>query len=367
MKVLLVSFSELPTLQRHLYVLASALQERGMDVNTIGSRDLAIEANLGEHNVLVDTPASPKPSISSLKAIKGEVEKLADIACEMNPDIVHFTNKHTWNYFLLLRLRRRLPNAMFLHTFHDPVGHEGDSVQKAVVVYHKLVQRLLNGIIVHSDKAQEQTEKQLRPKCPVYQVPLGEKLWRAYSPADSACRNALVFGRLNPYKGLKHYPAILDELQRLDPSIHVTVAGKASDEVDDTLLEKIASRKNCTLLNRFIDDSEVDGFFCNAGVVLVPYTSITQSGVILDAYSRSRPVVAFDIPGIAQFVSEQECLAPTFDCANYAEKVRNILNDSELRERISRAFWEFGRKNFSPERMAAATAESYMRIVGAKK
>lgn len=363
MKVLLISFSELPTLQRHLYVLSSELRKLGVDTSTIGSKNLGIDVELDSSNHLVGTPSSSKPSPSSLSAMNKELNELADVAVAVNPDVVHFTNKHTWNYFLIRKLRKRLPHAVFVHTFHDPVGRDGDSVQKGVILYHKMVERLLNGIVTHSDIAKKRAVERLKPKCPVFQVPLGEKPWRPFSPVSSDCKEALVFGRLNPYKGLKFYPEILDDLYGLDPSIHVTVAGKASDEIDEALLEEIASKPNCSLENGFVDEHDIDGYFARAGVVLVPYTSITQSGVILDAYSRSRAVVAFDISGMAQYVPDEECRVPAFDCCAFARRVADLLSDREENELVSHRIWEFGKNRFSPRNMAESTLNVYTQLL----
>lgn len=359
MRVLLISFSELPTLQRHLYVLAAELENLGVDVYTIGSKHLAIEICLGERNMLVETPPSPKPSVSSLVEMGRGTSKLYSMVERIRPDIIHFTNKHTWNYFLLRKLRKRMPQVKLFHTFHDPIGHDGDSVQKGVVLYHRLTQRLLDGVVVHSNIAQQQVEGKLRPRCEVFQVPLGEKPWRNYEAVNDGNKEALIFGRLNLYKGLCHYPMILDELYKIDSSINVTIAGKASDEIDGDLLAGIASRPNCLLKNEFIDDNDIDGYFREAGVVLIPYTSMTQSGVILDAYSRSRSVLAFDIPGMSQYVPDTESRVVPFDCKKFAEAIAERLADTEALNELNERVWLYGKRHFSPEVMAAGLLEAY--------
>ncbi len=362
MKVLLISFSELPTLQRHLYVLDAGLKKLDIETTTLGSSTLKIDVDLQRSNYLIETPPSPKPSPRSLFAMNMELNKIAQLAIGIEPDVVHFINKHTWNFFLIRMLKKRLPQTKFIHTFHDPVGHEGDSVQKGVVVYHKLVERHLDAIVVHSDIARDQTLELLKPECPVFQVPLGEKPWKSFNFTSFNNKEALVFGRLNPYKGLKYYPKILDELSSLDSSIHVTIAGKASPEIEPILLNEIESRPNCTFKNYFIEDSDIDEYFERAGIVLVPYTSITQSGVILDAYSRSRPVVAFDIPGMAQYVPDSKNRIKAFDCAAFARRIVELLSDSFSREQAARDVWNLGKSRFSPTKMAEATKEVYMEV-----
>ena len=362
MKVLLISFSELPTLQRHLYVLSEGLTKLGVETSTLGSSALKIDVDLQRNNNLIETPSSPKPSLQSLLAMNRELNKIVQMAIEIDPDVIHFINKHTWNYFLIRMLKKQLPETKFIHTFHDPVGHEGDSVQKGVVLYHKLVERLLDAIVVHSDIAKDQTLKLLKPMCPVFQVPLGEKPWKPFNSAPFGTKEVLIFGRLNPYKGLKYYPEILDELYSLDPGIHVTIAGKASDGIESSLLAEIGSKPNCTLTNRFVEDSDVDGYFERADIVLVPYTSITQSGVILDAYSRSRPVVSFDIPGMEQYVPDSENRVRAFDCAAFSRRVVELLSDGASCDRAALNAWNFGKNRFSPFKMAEATKKVYSEI-----
>lgn len=349
-------------MQRYLYLLYSELASLDQEVLTIGSKNVAIDVSLDRSNFLVGTPESPKPTIASFVKMKSTMSGLAEMITEIKPDIVHFVNKHTWNYFLISRISKTLPNAKRIHTFHDPVGHEGDSVQKGVVLYHRMVLGKLDGVIVHSDVAKQQTMDELHPKCAVFQAPLGVTAWFDPRPLPERAKEALLFGRLNAYKGVRYYPAILDAIRSIDSDVHVTIAGKAAKEIDDSLLSEISSRPNCTLRNEFIPEEDVDGLFDSASMVLVPYTSITQSGVILDAYSRSRSVMAFDIPGISQYVPDAESRIPAFDCYEFARAVCKRLSDPIVNRGKSEAAWLYGKEHFTPQSMANATLEAYRRL-----
>lgn len=358
LRVVLVSFSELPTLQKYMYLTFEELCARGVESWTIGSGNLTSGFELTDRNILVETPHSPRPTSGSvLDAVQGAKE-LARRVGELSPDIVHFVNKHTWNFFLIRALHKVVPGAKVIHTFHDPVGHSGDAVQNGVILYHKVIQRMLDGVVVHSDIAKRQASEQLRVPCALYQVPLGVCPWHEWNSNVNA-RRVLVFGRINAYKGVSLYPDILRELAKSAPGVEVVIAGKASDDVGGSVLEEIDAQPNARLINRFIDESELDGFFADCGLVLMPYTSITQSGVVLDAYSHSRSVVAFDIEGISQYVRDEDALVEPFDCATYADKVAKILADTDILARKNRAAWEFGRDNFSPSVMADGLLEVY--------
>ncbi len=360
MRIVLISFSVQPTMQKYLYLLGEELRDLDNHVLTIGSSDVRIDALLSPDAYLVDTPDSPKPSLKSLVGAARSLRSIARRVESFNPDVIHFVNKHTWNYPLALMLSRQLKQTSLVHTFHDPIGHDGDSVQKGVIIYHKAIMRILDCIVVHSDIAERQTREVLRPSCDIRQVPLGVTRWRAYRPpARAPKKKALIFGRMNKYKGCERYPEILDALRVIDPQIEVVIAGKASADIGEDLLGAITKRRNATFFQRFIDEEEMAALFEEADIVLAPYTSITQSGVLLDAYCFSKPVVAFGIDGIRQYFACDELLCRPFDVREFADKAATVMSDAESLERLSKRSWEFGKRHFTPSAMALGMQSVY--------
>lgn len=364
MKVVLVSFSTLPTMQKYLYFAADELIEQGHDVWTVGSSMLRLSRSTGGRNIMVDTPVSPRPSIRSLRASRATLNSVLQLLETVNPDVIHFVNKHVWNYLLLLRARRRGIDARWVHTFHDPIGHHGDAVQHGVIAYHKLVQRRLDAVIVHSKVAQAQALEVLHPRCRVTRIPLGVTAWKAYQPVEpTGTKRVLVFGRLNRYKGCEMYPAIFDAIRRLDPDVEIVVAGLPSKDLPDGLIDEISSCPNVRYHGHFIEEDSVDDFFREASFVLTPYTSMTQSGVILDAYSNSRAVLAFDINGMSEFVPGDMDLVPAFNIDRYAQRVVDLVNDPRACARAGRHAWGFGLDRFTPASMAVGMAQTYRGLI----
>lgn len=361
-RVVLVSFSELPTMQKYLYYTYEELRSQAVEAWTLGSASLAIDMVTSERNWLVETPDSPRPSVESIKAARDMSRELASRIAAVNPDVVHFVNKHTWNYFLIRALRKTIPDVHILHTFHDPIGHEGDSIQRGVVLYHKVVQRMLDGIVVHSSVALEQAKSKLRPKCSVFQVPLGVVRWIPYDGPCAGRKEALIFGRINSYKGVKLYPQILRRINELDPEVRVVIAGKPANDIEPALLNEVSSQPNAECHYGFIEEQDLDAYFSQCSIVLMPYTSITQSGVVLDAYSHSRCVVAFDIEGIRQYVPDPSQLVSAFDCDLYAKRIVSLLNDSESLCLKAHDSWKFGKEHYAPESMANELLRVYEEV-----
>ena len=44
----------------------------------------------------------------------------------------------------------------------------------------------------------------------------------------------------------------------------------------------------------------MEEYFINSDIVILPYNSATQSGVVIDSYKYSRPVIAFDVGALSE-------------------------------------------------------------------
>lgn len=105
--------------------------------------------------------------------------------------------------------------------------------------------------------------------------------------------NALFFGQIRRYKGVDDLATSILELG--DPSLRLTIAGYANDA---PLVDRI---KSAALSSGYIDvdirgahlsQSDLERHIDASHVVILPYKNILNSGTILFALSRNRPVVA---------------------------------------------------------------------------
>jgi len=62
----------------------------------------------------------------------------------------------------------------------------------------------------------------------------------------------------------------------------------------------------CDLQMRFIPDDEVKVYFSAADVVVLPYKSATQSGIVPIAYHFNCPVIVSDVGGLPEIVPHGE-------------------------------------------------------------
>jgi hypothetical protein len=118
-----------------MYNTYQHLIEMGYDVYTIGANELNIAFELGQSNHIFSAPSSPNPTSESMRLLYKNLKKIVDDIVGLNPGIVHFTSKHIWNYVVINILAKKC-KAKIIHTFHDPIGHEGERRRLGVILYN---------------------------------------------------------------------------------------------------------------------------------------------------------------------------------------------------------------------------------------
>ena len=347
-KIAIISFSTLPVYYNMGCALLESITKLGVNCNSILSKELLKEdKNNKDLNILhIATPKRPTPSLDSIKLFYKNKKTILNYIKDNNIKYVLFISKHIWNFLLIKDFKKM--NIKIYHIFHDPVGHNGDSISKGVYIYNRILSKKLNGIFVLSKKSFDDTIKYLKPKCKVFQIPFADRKWRDLNLSTTKHNNLLLFGRLNNYKGLEYIPDLADQLFKLDSNIKITVAGKASDDLNPDILKKIGTKTNVIINNNFIPEQQIDNYYDHADLCLVLHTSITQSGVILDAYRHSKTIACFNIDGISDFVNNQFALIiEPFDTHQMASNIIKLLNNMHLLQEKSKMAWEFGKSNFS--------------------
>lgn len=348
MNILIVSFSTLPVYASSLVIQGKYLNK---EENTylLGSSKFKnlFEGAEVKDKLIVDTPDNPRPSLDSYKLFNKVYKQIIDFIEKNEISDVYFINKHIWNLLLILKIKKM--NIKIFHCLHDPLGHSGDKISKGVYYYNKVLVRYLDGIVVLSKNSFFETKNVLKPKCEIIQLPLIQTEWNEFTPLKNN-KNILFFGRLNNYKGLDFIPEISKRLYELDKEIEITIAGKRSDDVDENLINLIKKCPNVHLNEKFIKEEDVDNYYNNASLILLPYRSITQSGIIVDAYNHSRTLVCFKIKGIDEFVSKDNAIIiESYNVEEMCLQINEILKNREKLERLSKSSYELGKALYSPE------------------
>ncbi len=123
-------------------------------------------------------------------------------------------------------------------------------------------------------------------------------------------RVLLFFGNIAPYKGLDYLVAAFRQIAGLHGNYRLIVAGrpkKGAEAYWDTVSATLSEVPIEGLLLRieFIPDEETEVYFKAADVLVLPYTSIFQSGVLFLGYSFGLPVLAADVGSLREDIVER--------------------------------------------------------------
>lgn len=193
---------------------------------------------------------------------------------------------------------------------HNIIPHEkkpGD------LLLSKLFVRTMDSFIVHSKSIGEDLVKLKHDARfkeihhPLYEsFPPGIPKKQAKSELKiKASKVIAYFGLIRAYKGLKYLvlamPIVLKELD-----VHLLIAGEFYEGKDEILniIEQNGLENHITLIDRFIPNQEVPFYFCAADVMVLPYVTATQSGIIQMAYHYNKPVIATEVGGLPEVVPD---------------------------------------------------------------
>lgn len=213
-------------------------------------------------------------------------------------------------YFLLTRFMGR-QNVVFV--CHNVFPHERFPLDKLLTGL-----ALNNGshFIVHAaEEAKELTKIQSNPDYVVTPHPtyhafrfegMSRERARERLHIGGEERILLFFGYVREYKGLKYLLRAMPEISREDEKVKLWVVGEFGSDKEDylKLIRELGIEDRVRVQDSYTPDREVEKYFSAADLVVLPYTSATQSGIVQIAYGFTKPVVVTDVGGLPDVVED---------------------------------------------------------------
>lgn len=241
--------------------------------------------------------------------------KVASFIKKENADLVVFDWWHpffSFCHFTISRLIKSKYKNKILFITENVISHEANAIDKGLT---KLGLSNASSFLSLSDKVERDLEfvvngrKVYRSELPVYDCyNFDDKKKLNITKKDLGFEEnsklLLFFGYIRKYKGLDLLIDALAELVKKDSSYKLLAAGEFYDD-EKYYTDKIESLKLQThvkLLNKFIPNEEVAKYFEPSDLVVLPYRSATQSGILSLAYGFYKPVLVTNVGGLAEFV-----------------------------------------------------------------
>jgi len=237
---------------------------------------------------------------------------------------------------------------------------------------HAIIRRCAAAIVVHSEYDRRRLPAQLASKTRV--IPHGEYgglARRGGNEVDPGAARAelgageeelvvLLFGQLRPDKGVGDLLRAAAEV----PSVHVVLAGEdhgALEQAADALRDE-RLRGRLSTLPGHVPPERMGQLFAAADVVALPYRRASASGVLLLAYGYSRPVLAYPVGGLPEYVLDGRTgwLCERADTQALADALRAAASSgrAECRARGEQA-QRFSAERFSWDAIAQQTIACY--------
>lgn len=167
--------------------------------------------------------------------------------------------------------------------------------------------------IVHSEKDARDLKK-LKPQAVVSKnvLPLFETFSKySVSPKEAqrilrippGQRTVLFFGLIRPYKGLQYLIDAMSQVgRRLNLSLWVVGEFYENEQHYQQNINMLDIRDLVQLINRYVSEEEAALYFSAADLVVLPYTSATQSAIVPIAYAFEKPVITTSVGGLPEVV-----------------------------------------------------------------
>jgi glycosyltransferase involved in cell wall biosynthesis len=262
-------------------------------------------------------------------------------------------------YWLFLKSlgKRRQPKSVFI--CHNVMEHEPNRIKSAI---SRRVLNCADFFITHSQWDRDNLERWLGPSRagairvsphPAYEhlnQPVMSKAAAKAALGIRAERVVLFFGFIREYKGLRYLIESLPFVRaKLD--VHLLIAGEVWGDAKlyRELISRLGMASSVTLVGKYIPNEEVARYFAASDLVVIPYVSATQSGIVQLAYGFGKPVVVSRVGGLPEVVEEGVTgyLVPPKDSASISNAVLDFYQHSReagmseaVRQKRSAFSWE---------------------------
>lgn len=274
-----------------------------------------------------------------------------------DPHVIHFLNGHPFNNLIMSGIKCKT-----VLTCHDPVLHTGErsgfwmNLFELNEVYQL---KRVDKIIVHGQALfKDLTEHEISPD-KIAVIPHGDySFFLKFEESDIKENNSILFfGRIKPYKGIKYLIEAEKIISKNASDYKLIIAGDG----DITPYNIDKNNPRLSIINRYINDSEVAILFKQSIMVVLPYLDASQSGIIPIAYAFKKPVVATNVGSISEIVEDNVTgfIVPPGDANSLAGAILKLLNNDELRKNMGENAYKKMKEQMSWDKIAIETIKVY--------
>lgn len=185
---------------------------------------------------------------------------------------------------------------------------------------------------------------------------------------DESKKVLLFFGMIKKNKGLDVLLKSLKEVVKNNQDLVLVVAGRAWKD-DFSYYQKIINDNKlsdyCIIHNYFISHEDVKFYYSAADLVVLPYTRIYQSGVLLMSMSYNKPVLVSDLEPLIEVIIDNDTgyVFKNGSPSSLSSKIDHIFQNFEDLTRINDKGREFIINHYDWKIIGHKTSEVYKNLL----
>lgn len=274
-----------------------------------------------------------------------------------------------WRQVAIALAARLRGSAVLLHNHAQPPYMEPPGRYR-VSRANRWAFAVLDRLVAADILIAEAGEANLRPYLPTTELPV---VYNSARVADIVASSAvhdppvvLFIGELLERKGVVTLLDALDQLDGRGIDYELRIIGDNRPGLDpdkDLMVAEITRRGRAAAMTGPLDRSEVYRHLSEADLYVFPTWTEGQPFTVIEALSAGVPIVASDIQAISAMLDDGDNgrLVDAHDAGAFADAMAELLEDPELRTRISAANRARALERFDRSVFSARIAELYRR------
>lgn len=211
-------------------------------------------------------------------------------------------------------IRKKYKNKILFIT-ENFISHEGNLVDRSLTnigLKNASSFLALSDVVERELKSIAGNRKIYRSELPIYEcykmdsADLNKSKNEFGFSADN--KVLLFFGYVRKYKGLDILIDTMPLLLKEDINYRLLIVGEFYDDPKIYMdkINQLGLEEYVKVVNQFVANEEVGKYYSPADLVVLPYKSATQSGILNMAYGFLKPVLVTNVGGLAEFVDEEK-------------------------------------------------------------
>lgn len=336
MKILLIAPAGKAGTIQYTHNLANHLAKLGHSLTLATAVDFELRAFRKDYQVIeVFDRFKPRPL---------KLYRFFKALAKFKPDIVHFQGaQHPGVYLGLCFLLRLFTRSPFVYTPQDVLPNYESRFH---ILAFKYLYRQFQHIFLNADNNQQDIVSLFGvppDKISILSIPdLLAFLTEDLVPEEPAIpvnkQVLLCFGLIEPRKGIHTLLQAMPAVIRAIPEAVLLIVGKPLEDIQPYVEEisQLNLTDSVTLVPEYVSFNAMAGFFQRAEIVVLPYYSGWNSGVISSAFSFKKPVIATDIAGFKDVIEANKTglIVPPKNAESLAEAIIRLLQDKALQSTL---------------------------------